>query len=154
MCPKEHENHEHNHHHHRHHDVDDDNHHKDRLEKKVVIIGAGASGLQCAFSLIQEKGVEKNDIIILEARPRVGGRVYSTLETRQRVDKNESLQQFYMDHGAAWVHGTGAAEWGSNGWFHLKEDDDDDGDSCHVVNPVMELLSIQNRKKGNNKIGL
>ena len=52
---------------------------------KTIIIGAGISGLTIASKLDNE------DYIILEARERIGGRVFTN-------DKN-------IDDGAAWVHG-------------------------------------------------
>ena len=52
---------------------------------KTIIIGAGISGLTIASKL------ENEDYIILEARERIGGRVFTN-------DKN-------IDDGAAWVHG-------------------------------------------------
>ena len=42
-------------------------------KKKVIVIGGGLAGLSCAFELIQA-GVE---VTVLEARPRLGGRVIS-----------------------------------------------------------------------------
>lgn len=57
----------------------------------VIIIGAGLSGLYAAWSLYKKK----HDIIILEARPRTGGRILSPqigIETDSRVDM-----------GPAWV---------------------------------------------------
>jgi hypothetical protein len=56
-----------------------------KLEKPIIIIGAGVSGLTVASDL-------DNDFVILEARDRIGGRVYTN-------DKN-------MDMGAAWIHGS------------------------------------------------
>jgi monoamine oxidase len=44
-----------------------------RLNRKVVVIGAGFSGLACAYEL-RSVGYE---VLVLEARPRVGGRVVS-----------------------------------------------------------------------------
>lgn len=55
-----------------------------KLEKPILIIGAGVSGLTIASEL-------DNDFVILEARDRIGGRVHTN-------DKN-------MDMGAAWIHG-------------------------------------------------
>ena len=52
---------------------------------KTIIIGAGISGLTIASKL------DNKDYIILEARERIGGRVFTN-------DKN-------IDDGAAWVHG-------------------------------------------------
>ena len=94
---------------------------------KVIIIGAGASGLQCASTLLNA-GV--HDILLLEARNRIGGRVWTTQETKKRrrmkekknVDSgcsqqndaegrdNEENVSFCRDHGAAWIHGIGTEE--------------------------------------------
>jgi hypothetical protein len=52
---------------------------------KTIIIGAGVAGLTIASKL------KNDDYIILEARERIGGRVFTN-------DKN-------IDDGAAWVHG-------------------------------------------------
>jgi monoamine oxidase len=52
---------------------------------KTIIIGAGVAGLTIASKL------QNDDYIILEARERIGGRVFTN-------DKN-------IDDGAAWVHG-------------------------------------------------
>ena len=88
---------------------------------RVVIVGAGASGLYCAH-LLKEYGV-----VVLEARDRIGGRIHS-VEENVRTIHNESTK-VVVDHGAAWVHGTGL-EWG--------------GDNIAVavpkVNPMMKLL--------------
>jgi protoporphyrinogen oxidase len=55
------------------------------MKSKTIIIGAGVAGLTIASKL------QNNDYIILEARQRIGGRVFTN-------DKN-------IDAGAAWVHG-------------------------------------------------
>ena len=52
---------------------------------KTIIIGAGISGLTIASKM------QNDDYLILEARDRIGGRVFTN-------DKN-------IDDGAAWVHG-------------------------------------------------
>ena len=56
-----------------------------KLEEPIIIIGAGVSGLTVATGL-------SHDFLILEARDRIGGRVYTN-------DQG-------MDMGAAWIHGS------------------------------------------------
>ena len=58
--------------------------------KKVIIIGAGASGLAAAYKL-EEEGI---DYQILEASDRIGG----------RLKKNEGFADFPIDLGAEWIH--------------------------------------------------
>ncbi|KAG8237515.1 hypothetical protein J437_LFUL017565 [Ladona fulva] len=58
---------------------------------RVVVVGAGASGIAAATRLMKS-GV--NDIIVLEAENRIGGRVFTT-----EFGENE------VDMGAQWVHG-------------------------------------------------
>lgn len=70
----------------------------------VVIIGAGASGLQCASTLSQSEG--KPTFVILEARDRIGGRIHTQTECVREVSSNSQVS-FTRDLGAAWVHGTG-----------------------------------------------
>lgn len=60
-------------------------------DPRVIIIGAGAAGLACATKLL-EFGLE--NILILEAENRIGGRIY----TQQFGDN-------FVDLGAQWVHG-------------------------------------------------
>ena len=72
--------------------------HKPFLQKKgrilrepsvpLIIIGAGISGLTVAASL-------ECDFLVLEARDRVGGRVWS-----------RDHGQYTLDMGAAWIHGS------------------------------------------------
>jgi monoamine oxidase len=100
---------------HRHHDRLRAGPHQHVRVVDCVIIGSGASGLQCACSLLEEApGIS---ILLLEARDRLGGRILSTHETRKFCDQSLQLQQgcdergedttrsFYRDLGAAWVHG-------------------------------------------------
>ncbi|GAB5372697.1 hypothetical protein AAMO2058_001687000 [Amorphochlora amoebiformis] len=56
----------------------------------VVVIGAGISGLTCAKDL-QERGYQ---VLVLEARTRIGGRVWTI-----RMDDE------WVDAGATWFHG-------------------------------------------------
>ncbi len=57
---------------------------------RVVIIGAGVSGLACAREL-KSRGIES---VVLEARDRLGGRVWTDRSLGAPVD-----------FGAAWIHG-------------------------------------------------
>jgi monoamine oxidase len=86
----------------------------------VVIIGAGASGLQCASSLAQAEG--KPTFVILEARDRIGGRILTQTESVREVSNNRQVS-FTRDLGAAWVHGTGTSH-----------------DPVETRNPMMTLL--------------
>jgi len=58
-------------------------------QEKIVIIGAGISGLAAGKSL-QESGFE---VVILEARDRIGGRVWTDRSTGKALDL-----------GASWIH--------------------------------------------------
>jgi monoamine oxidase len=58
---------------------------------KVIIIGAGACGLMAARSL-SKKGIE---VLVLEARNRIGGRVYTT----------DGIFPQSVDLGAEFIHG-------------------------------------------------
>ena len=58
---------------------------------KVAIIGAGIAGLSAAHHLI-EYGIK--DIVVLEARDRVGGRIHT-------ISHNGSP----LELGAEWIHG-------------------------------------------------
>ena len=58
---------------------------------KVIIIGAGFAGLSAAYRL-KQKGCE---VVVLESRNRVGGRVFS-----HQIDKDEDL---VIELGAEWV---------------------------------------------------
>lgn len=56
----------------------------------VVVIGAGMAGLACAGAL----QAASRDVVVLEARQRIGGRIHSLM---QGVD--------VFDLGASWIHG-------------------------------------------------
>ncbi|XP_008549418.1 spermine oxidase isoform X1 [Microplitis demolitor] len=61
------------------------------IKTKVIIIGAGASGISAGCHLIKNN---LNELIILEAKNRIGGRIFTT-EFGDNV----------VDLGAQWVHG-------------------------------------------------
>lgn len=58
---------------------------------KVIIIGAGIAGITAALTL-QNNGI---DVLILEARGRIGG----------RITKAEEFSDIPVDLGASWIHG-------------------------------------------------
>lgn len=58
----------------------------------VIIIGAGPSGTAAAARLLENN---INDILVLEAEPRTGGRIYSV-----------KFGDGYVDLGAQFCHGT------------------------------------------------
>ncbi|XP_043266525.1 uncharacterized protein [Venturia canescens] len=58
---------------------------------RIVIIGAGASGIAAASRLLQNGF---NNVTILEAENRIGGRVYTT-----------RFGDYWVDVGGQWVHG-------------------------------------------------
>jgi monoamine oxidase len=60
-------------------------------EGSVVVVGAGAAGIAAA-SQLHEQGYR---VVVVEARDRVGGRVWTT-----------SLEGVPFDLGASWIHGT------------------------------------------------
>jgi hypothetical protein len=62
-----------------------------KLFEPIIIIGAGISGLTIASGLALASSLE-NEFLILEARDRIGGRVYTN--------------EHNMDMGAAWIHGS------------------------------------------------
>ena len=46
-------------------------------KKTIAIIGAGVSGLQAARTILQSPEAEKFDVVIFEARDRIGGRAWT-----------------------------------------------------------------------------
>lgn len=64
---------------------------EDTKSPRIVIVGAGASGIAAASKLI-ENGFE--NLIILEAENRIGGRVNTV-----------KFDEYVIDLGAQWVHG-------------------------------------------------
>ena len=66
-------------------------------EYDCIVIGAGISGAAAARKL-SAKGLK---VIVLEARNRVGGRLY-TIKTKLSNGK-----EFNVDLGASWIHGDG-----------------------------------------------
>lgn len=60
-------------------------------EKRVVVIGGGLAGFSAAARLI-ENGLD--DIVVLEAENRIGGRIHSVSYGDGFIDMGEELQIF------------------------------------------------------------
>lgn len=65
---------------------------------KVLIIGAGVSGLKAAQTLLSNSKdtLQREDILILEAQNRIGGRIWT--------DRESSKLGISYDLGASWFH--------------------------------------------------
>lgn len=107
---------------------------KNETQTRILIIGAGAAGLQCAHRLIHEHGYDPKDMVVVEARNRIGGRVW-TSEIEVKKGEGNDTETILMDLGAAWVHGTG---WEWNG-------DADAIMQLLELNPMMKLLQQQHQ---------
>lgn len=64
---------------------------------RVVVIGAGVAGLTAASELIEHRKLDLNELCVLEAENRIGGRVKSS-------HFSDDLRVM-METGAAWIHG-------------------------------------------------
>ncbi len=62
----------------------------------VIIIGSGLSGLQCGSTLLNKFGMNKSNILILEAQSYVGGRV---------KQETEFIKGVKLELGAECLHG-------------------------------------------------
>ncbi len=71
---------------------------RDERTTDVVVIGAGAAGVAAARSL----RAAGRDVMTLEARDRLGGRVWTTLD----------LAPFPVELGAEYIHGERVVTWG------------------------------------------
>lgn len=65
-------------------------------QAEVVIIGAGVAGLKAGITLIDLGKVKQEDILILEADSRIGGRL--------KTDSTSSKLGLTYDLGASWFH--------------------------------------------------
>jgi len=61
------------------------------IPKKVIVIGAGVSGLAAAKTLVSRG----HSVIVLEGRNRIGGRIATSAKWADAP----------VDHGASWIHG-------------------------------------------------
>jgi monoamine oxidase len=79
-------------------------------DTKVIVVGAGASGLY-AGKILNDNKV---DFTILEASDRIGG----------RLKKNTNFTDFALDLGAEWIHGNKSLtfDWASSDGVEIYED--------------------------------
>lgn len=75
--------------------------------KSTIIVGAGAAGLAAARDLSRAGG----EIVVLEARDRIGGRVYTVRDPESSVP---------IELGAEFVHGKSPALWQIANAAHLR----------------------------------
>ena len=75
-----------------------------RERYRVGVIGAGIAGLSCASELLLQANQENIDleVVLLEGRSRVGGRLL-TDKTTFKCDDGQT--PFPVDLGASWIHG-------------------------------------------------
>ena len=71
---------------------------------RVGVMGGGISGLACCLELLRLCDSQNIDIevVLLEGRSRLGGRLLTDRETFKRSD---GLTPFPVDLGAGWIHG-------------------------------------------------
>lgn len=69
---------------------------------KTIIIGAGVAGLAAAQRLIKNG---HDQVIILEASDKIGGRVCSVRANYQSMNSAEEEQSHTLELGAQWIHG-------------------------------------------------
>eukprot|EP00455_Lapot_gusevi_P001480 TRINITY_DN10590_c0_g1_i5.p1 TRINITY_DN10590_c0_g1~~TRINITY_DN10590_c0_g1_i5.p1 ORF type:complete len:509 (+),score=133.74 TRINITY_DN10590_c0_g1_i5:54-1580(+) len=115
------------------------------LRKRVVIVGAGISGISAARDLVQN-GFE---VVLLEARDRPGGRMYehrmtpnlATPEQKKKVNDLNVVVQL----GANWIHGLKveknplyAVAMRNNFQLYQTSCDDEPGDDVLLYDPIPE----------------
>jgi monoamine oxidase len=118
------------------------------LDADVLVIGAGAAGLAAAGSL----GRRSLEVIVLEARDRIGGRAWSKPSTRVAAPvelgaefihgRAEETMALLRDAGAAAVD-TGGASWISDGHGELRREDDDFRWPTRIFDGARALASDQ-----------
>lgn len=76
--------------------------------KTVIIVGAGAAGLQAANTLLESEAFLNGclKVLVLEARDRVGGRVCVSRRWDVPFDQGRAFQLRYLVLGPNWIHGT------------------------------------------------
>jgi polyamine oxidase len=73
----------------------------DRPKVKVIVVGAGAAGLGAARWLVDNDIHDNMEVVVLEARDRIGGRVHTAKEEAGEANQ-DALGLF--DLGASWIH--------------------------------------------------
>ena len=68
----------------------------DLRRHRVIVIGAGAAGLQCARCLVTDHGLDADSVLVLEARPQIGGRIQQS---------HDFAPGHKVELGAEFVHG-------------------------------------------------
>jgi monoamine oxidase len=94
---------------------------------RILVIGAGAAGIAAARKL-SEEGCE---VVVLEARDRIGGRIWT----------DRSLLGFPLENGAEFVHGMGAVTWKYLRDAGLPARPHGDYASCGYEHPEKGILS-------------
>ncbi|CAF3626929.1 unnamed protein product [Rotaria sp. Silwood1] len=102
------------------------------MDVDVIIVGAGVAGIGAA---IHQRKTSRS-FVVLEARDRIGGRVYTDHETFSLTS---------IDLGASWIHYCGP----NNPMYSYyqkyktdKQDDSDDDDEEEVLNQVCEASNF------------
>ena len=121
------------------------------IQYDVLIIGAGAAGLSAACLLAQAG----RRVAVLEARERVGGRIWTVAQTT-----NNSSHKLPIELGAEFIHGLPAATWslvreanlstyelsGSSLWFSgsgLETGNKQRGNAERVIEEMTQWVSAQ-----------
>jgi phytoene dehydrogenase-like protein len=121
------------------------------IQYDVLIIGAGAAGLSAACLLAQAG----RRVAVLEARERVGGRIWTVAQTT-----NNSSRKLPIELGAEFIHGLPAATWslvreanlstyelsGSALWFSgsgLETGNKQRGNAERVIEEMTQWVSAQ-----------
>lgn len=127
---------------------------------QIVIIGAGASGIGAARTLIKSGA----NVVILEGRDRIGGRMHKVSLTKNLLNLNDSEKSdFYVtvQLGANWIHGLDVV---SNPMYdvalklglelHQTSSDDDPGDDVLLFDSEVftEKLSSEPYRRTYSKV--
>jgi hypothetical protein len=75
-----------------------------RRHKQVLVLGGGVAGILAARKLIRDEGIA--DVLIIEARDELGGRMRSTKFGHGSGGDGEVGGSFTVELGANWIQGT------------------------------------------------